>query len=291
MMHSYPHIASRLFNTPLMLAPAKAEIIVSAVAERFGIANLFHADGSMVMFDQAMEREAAFDRRETDLGYDMVENVAVVSVLGSLAQRTGSLRPMSGMTGYDGLTQGLVASANDDAVDAIAMEIDSPGGEVAGCFDLADTIRKIAQHKPVWAILAENAFSAAYALASAASVITVPRTGGTGSVGVIYMHTAIARALDAAGLDVTLITKGDLKADGTDVRQLSRRAIRRIKADIDEVGNLFDATVARNRGMSVRRVFDTQAGTFMGRHGVDVGFADEVASPQEALQALLDKVA
>jgi ClpP class serine protease len=42
--------------------------------------------------------------------------------------------------------------------------------------------------KPIHAILTENAYSAAYAIASAADRISVPRTGGVGSVGVITMH-------------------------------------------------------------------------------------------------------
>ncbi|WP_196302053.1 S49 family peptidase, partial [Ralstonia solanacearum] len=42
--------------------------------------------------------------------------------------------------------------------------------------------------KPVWAVANDMAFSAAYALASAASRLFVSRTGGVGSIGVIAMH-------------------------------------------------------------------------------------------------------
>ena len=51
----------------------------------------------------------------------------------------------------------------------VALEIDSFGGEVAGVFDLADRIRALRRDKPVWAFVAEHAFSAGYALASQAT--------------------------------------------------------------------------------------------------------------------------
>ena len=191
------------------------------------------------------------------------------------------------MTGYDGIRQNFVMALDDDRVEAIVLDIDSPGGEVAGCFDLADAIYASRGDKPIWAILGENAYSAAYALASAADRITVPRTGGTGSVGVIYMHVSFEEALKKAGIEVTLITKGDLKAETAETSNLSEDAYKRMKADVEAVGDLFDRTVARNRGMRQKAVFDTQAGVFLGGKGVEIGFADAVMAPDEAFRVLL----
>jgi len=71
----------------------------------------------------------------------------------------------------------LEMARDDSAVDALLLDIDSPGGESSGVFD-----------KPVWAVANDMAFSAAYALASAADKLFVSRTGGVGSIGVIAMH-------------------------------------------------------------------------------------------------------
>jgi ClpP class serine protease len=87
-----------------------------------------------------------------------------------------------------------------------------------------------------------------------------------------------------------VITKGDLKAETSDMKNLSDGAFKRLKADIDTVGDLFDATVARNRGLSVKKVFDTQAGTFLGAEGVDYGLADAVMAPDEAFRTLLKEL-
>ncbi|EKB0247321.1 S49 family peptidase, partial [Escherichia coli] len=114
----------------------------------------------------------------------------------------------------------FLTALNDPDVKGICLDIDSPGGEVAGCFDLVDTIFACRGQKPVHAILSESAYSAAYALASAADRILVPRTGGVGSVGVIYVHCDMSRQMKDEGLNVTIITCGSRKAETSPLRPL-----------------------------------------------------------------------
>src|SRR5471032_3469223 len=283
-MTNYPHLAQKLFNVPLAITPQKAEIVMAALADRFGLARLFHADGKVV----------ALDNWDGDIGepaearaYEVVAGIAVIPVTGTLVQKLGTLRPYSGMTGYDGLRACLSMALADDDVRGIALDIDSPGGEVAGCFDLADDIYRARGSKPIWAILTESAYSAAYALASACDRIVVPRTGGTGSVGVICMHVDMSKALGAAGVNVTLIHYGDRKADEADSKPLSDEALSRYQSDVDAMGELFVKTVSRNRSLSVKTVRATQATTFLGAAGVEIGFADAVMAPDEAFRSLL----
>jgi signal peptide peptidase SppA len=278
--HRLPHLAQRLFNRPLAILPDKAEIVMAALADRFGVARIFRADGTALAMDEQL----------TDIGepaeykpYAMVDDIAVIPIEGTLVHRLGSIYPYSGMTGYDGIRQLFAMAWDDPTARAIVLDIDSPGGEVAGCFDLVDAIHAAREtnEKPIWAILNESAYSAAYAIASAATRITVPRTGGVGSVGVIAMHCDMSRALTAAGLTVTVITYGARKADGVAESPLSKEARARFQADIDTMGDLFVATVARNRGLSAEAVKATEAGTFLGEAGVGAGFADAIASPDE----------
>jgi ClpP class serine protease len=106
--------------------------------------------------------------------------------------------------------------------------------------------------KPIHAILTESAYSAAYAIASAADRISVPRTGGVGSVGVITMHLDWTQRIKDDGLKVTIITYGSRKAEGSPLRELSDEALAAIQQDINTMGELFVNTVARNRGLAQR---------------------------------------
>jgi capsid assembly protease len=284
-MQQFAHLATRLFNVPLAILPSKGEIVMSALADRLGVAHLFRGDGAAVALDASalvMQEDRAQDRY-----YEVVSGVAIVPIVGTLVQKLGTMRPYSGMTGYDGIRLNVLQALSDPEVEAIVLDIDSPGGEVAGCFDLVDTIYSARGMKPIWAVLDESAYSAAYAIASAADRITVPRTGGTGSVGVICMHADFSKALDKAGISVTLITYGARKADGQEVVPLSKEALARFQSDVDAMGDLFVETVARNRGLSPATVRSTEATTFLGADGVKVGFADAVMAPDEALRALL----
>ena len=156
------------------------------------------------------------------------------------------------------------------------------------CFDLVDEIYAARAVKPIAAVLCENAYSAAYAIASAAEYITVPRTGGTGSIGVIWMHADFSQMLEKAGVKVTFVTSrgATRKTDGHSEIPLSPEALEAIQAEIDVMGDLFCDTVARNRGLDANAVRNLQAAGFLGQLGVDAGLADAVMSPTKALRAL-----
>ncbi len=285
-MNPFPHLSQRLFNTPLAITPRKAEIVTAALAQRLGIASFARIGGQMVALDAGAWDEGDAGPAE-QRAYDVVLGVAVIPVQGTLVNRLGSLRPYSGMTGYDGIRHNLMQALADAEVRAVLLDIDSPGGEVSGCFDLADTIHDARGIKPIWAVLNDSAYSAAYAIASACDRITVPRTGGTGSVGVICMHVDFSKALAQAGIAITLIQFGDRKSDGNEYQPLADAALARFQADVDAMGEIFVSTVARNRGLSSARVRGTQATTFLGAAGVEIGFADAVMAPDEAFRSLL----
>ncbi len=275
-----PHLAQKLFNTPLAIHPQKAEVIVSSLTERLGITQIRSA--MMEDDDEYFSRKA-----RKDSGYDVLEGIAVIPVYGTLVQKLGTLRPYSGMTGYDGIRRVFLTAVNDPEVKGICLDIDSPGGEVAGCFDLVDLIYAERGKKPIHAILSENAFSAAYAIASAADKICVPRTGGVGSVGVIVIHCDWSQHIKDDGLKVSIITYGNRKAESNPYVALSDEAKAAIQHDVDEMGRLFVSTVSRNRGLSETVIRNTQAACYLAAEGVQMGLADAVASPDVAFQELM----
>lgn len=289
-----PMLAQRMWNAPLAIHPAKVEVPMGVLAGRLGMAvNL--AGAPLAFFDDddfIDDDDAGLDSRVeyTDEGYDLLGPIARVNIRGTLVKRTGGLRPFCGMTGYNAIRQVHAAALADDKAKAIVHEIDSPGGEVSDLFDLVDDLFEARGDKPVWAILNDSAYSAAYAIASAADRIVVPRTGGTGSIGVIAAHVDWSQALEKDGLKVTLIHHGARKIDGRPEIPLSTGAAERLQADIDEMGDLFVDTVARNRGLSASKVRGFQAGTFQGAAGVTAGLADEVLSVRAAYEALFQSL-
>ena len=225
---------------------------------------------------------------KTGQGAGLVGGVALIPVSGCLVH--GSGYGFSGMaeTPYAAIRSAFAAALDADDVTAIALHIDSPGGEVSGCADLADAIYAARGIKPIHAIVDDLAASAAYWIASAADRVVLSRTGVVGSVGVIALHADVTRALDAAGVKITILQYGARKSDGASTTPLTSAAQKRMQADIDTMGELFVASVARNRALRARDVRDTEAGTFLGRDAVRAGLADAVMSPDEAFLELMD---
>ena len=292
-MSRFPRIAQRLFNAPLAIMPHKADMIVAALADRLGIARINGVAPQPMMWgpgddDGHGSWEESPEQRAVRLrGYDMAGAVAVIPVDGTLVHKLGAARPYCGMTGYDTIRAALHNALDDDLVQAIAFDIDSPGGEVCGCFDLADAIFAMRGRKPMVSILSEMACSAAYAIASATDSITVPRTGYAGSIGVIAVHADLSRMLDKEGITVTIIRHGAQKAEGNEYEPLSDPARGRLQADIDETGRLFIETVARNRGMAADAVAALEAAAFSGPEALRLGLVDAVMAPDDAMAELL----
>ncbi|MGR9169635.1 S49 family peptidase [Rhizobium sp. KDH_Rht_773_N] len=185
-------------------------------------------------------------------------------------------------TGYIYLDKALERGLADPNVKGIALIVDSPGGHVAGNFDLADKIFAARGQKPIHAFAAENAYSAAYSIASACKTLTVARTGGVGSIGVVTMHLDVSKAMDKAGLKMTFIHYGQHKVDGNGYEALPADVKDRIQARIDGLGELFVSTVARNRKLDAQAVRDTEALTFDADEALTSGLADKIGSLDDA---------
>lgn len=287
-MNRLAYLSARVFNTPLAIHPQKAEVIMAALAERLGVVSLENFAPRPMMF----EGEEMFEdpAKEEYSAYEIIKGAAIIPIHGTLVNKLGSLHPYSGMTGYDGIRQNFLMAMNDPEVKGIAFDIESPGGECAGCFDLGDLIYSYRGVKPMVSILSEYAYSAAFCLASAADRVYIPRTGGVGSVGTICLHVDMSKALANAGLKVTMIHFGDRKIDGHAEIPLSKEAAERMQADIDDLGEMFIAAVSRNLRLDRERVLSTQAGCFMGAKAVEVGFAHKVLPPDEAFSEFVQSL-
>ncbi len=283
-MKILPHVASRVLDAPLLIGRDKLATILSVLGPRIRIAAPALPDETGPGETGPGEAGRARAPVVTPSG------LAVIPVFGTLVKRAGAVEAASGLTAYAGLETAILDAATDPAVRAILLDVDSPGGEAAGVFDLADLVFEARALKPIWAIADEAAFSAAYAIASAAERVIVPRTGGVGSIGVVAVHVDRSARDAMEGLRYTTVFAGAQKADFDPHAALGDRARARLQAEVDRVYGLFVDTVARNRGLSAEAVRATEAGVFFGEDAVAAGLADAVGALRETLAALAEAV-
>ena len=304
-MSGFPLIAQRMFNTPLLVDPAKAQAILMGFGARV-------LNGHLVMpsldipVDRA-ERATRLGPRASIIGdttarrrrergdklYQVVDGVAVVDVTGSLVHRGSWIGESSGVTSYEGLHAQIDAiRAEASSLRGVALEVDTFGGEVAGVFDLADAVRALSSVLPVWAFVAENALSAGYAIASQAERIIVPRTGEVGSIGVLCMHVDYSRQLEDDGIVVTLVKAGGHKTDGNPFEPLPEDVFEEWSADAEALRQTFAQTVAAGRDgrLSAEAALATEARCFRGEEAVRLGLADEVSDLRGAFASFVASV-
>lgn len=216
--------------------------------------------------------------------YDVKDGVLSIPVKGVLLNDF-SWADGDWATGYVYIRKAIERGMADPNVKGIAFVINSGGGEVAGNFDLADDIYALRGQKPMRAFAAEHAYSAAYSIASSTDRIVVARTGGVGSIGVVTSRMDYSDALDKAGIKVHLIHYGKYKVDSYSSTPLSNEAKQRIQARVDELGEVFVATVARNRGLDAQLIRETEAATFTASQALSNGLADEIGSLGDSVAA------
>jgi signal peptide peptidase SppA len=291
------HIADRVLNRPLMVTPEKLAMIAQVLDGRIGIdASEFAAieaeqlrngpDASRFVgqFDLANQNDPKSTKpyRTTDKG------VALINVFGSLVNRGAWIGARSGMTSYEGLKYQIAAAAADRDVTSILLDIDSPGGEAVGAFEVADAVRAASKSKDIVAVVNGMAASAAYAIASGAPTIITTASGISGSIGVVLMHADYSHALHERGITPTLIHAGARKVDGSPYKPLTDDVKAELKAEVDSFYDLFVGSVAvgRKGKMTDASIRATEARTYIGADAVKVGLADAVGSFETVLADL-----
>lgn len=277
---AYPQIASRLYSRPLLATRSRAEEISAAYEIRRGRnrAEEVDADAADDVPDRTVEHQGG---------------IAVVPVFGTLVHRHMSL--MDAMSGFDStedVKARIQAELDDGSVEGVLLEIDSPGGEVAGIQELGELIFEGRKKKPIVALVNELAASAGYWIASAADQIVTPKTGILGSIGVVAMHVDQSRLNEKVGIKPEFVFAGEKKVDGHPHAPLSDRARADLQAEIDRLYDLFTETVGRNRGprFSAEAARATEAGIFTGEEAVSRGLADQIGGKAQAMAALQELI-
>ncbi len=269
-MLNLPHVAARVFGTPLMIGRAKLEVILGVLGPRFS--------GGLV---ESLPSEPD----PSPLASVTPEGIAVIPITGTLVSRSGFVDAASGLLSYGEIGEAVANTMAAPDVRGVILDMDSPGGEVGGLFDLVDriTTAKKDHNKPLWAVADECALSAAYAIASTADRIYVTRTGEIGSIGVVAAHVDESGADAKAGLAWSFIFAGDRKVDGNSHGALSERARADIQADVDRLYGDFCTLVATNRSLLPDAVRATEAAIFRGDLAIKAGLADRLGTLDVAL--------
>jgi ClpP class serine protease len=240
--HDLPRLATRIFGTPLLVARSKLDVILGVLGPRVGL-----TDATLQAAQQYLDDPVDGEPSPYALTSD---GIAVITIHGSLVYRSSWLDSWSGLVSYATINESLDAALADSAVKGILLDIDSYGGEANGVPDCADRIFAARAQKPVYAVAADSAYSAAYFIGAAAEKLFVSRTSGVGSIGTVALHVDQSAADAMDGVKYTYVFAGARKVDGNPHAPLSDPSRAAMQAEVDQMNALFVASVAKYRGLA-----------------------------------------
>jgi signal peptide peptidase SppA len=215
--------------------------------------------------------------------------VAVIPVYGVIEQRSDWMMEYFGGCSVDGIREALGAALADASVTAVVLDVDSPGGTVAGVTELAAEIRAArGGAKPIVASIDTLGASAAAWIALQADEVVITPSGHVGSIGVYAIHQDVSRMLDEMGVTMTLIAAGEHKTEGNEYEPLSSEARADIQSRVDASYGQFLADVAAGRGVTTAQVEADYGGgrVLTAKNALAVGMVDRIESLGQTVQRL-----
>lgn len=247
----------------------------------------------------SLDADLLYDRRRLKRRLSFWRALAVLGfaalLIGALAWRedpTGLLPgrahlarlTVQGFIGEDRkLAEALERLRRDDAVRGLIVAIDSPGGSVAGGEALHAALARLAERKPVVAVMAGTAASAGYMAALPAARVFAREATVTGSIGVILQSPDVSELLARLGISMQTLASGPLKDQPSPFRPLTEQGRAEMMRVVEDLHAQFVARVAAGRNLPPERVRELADGrVFTGREALALGLVDQIGGEPEA---------
>ena len=213
------------------------------------------------------------------------DGIGVVAIEGPILRKPDLFaRVFFGATSSEEIGAALREAGSRDDIKAVFLNIDSPGGTVAGTPELAAAVASVNAQKPVYAFSSGLMCSAAYWVASQARAIYATPSAQVGSIGVVQAVIDNSAALDKAGIKVEVFSVGKYKAMGAPGTPLTDDQRELISSNLAEIAGEFHAAVlAKGRAIPAEAM---EGQTFSGKQAQRHNLAGMVPDRAEAMRRL-----
>jgi protease-4 len=178
----------------------------------------------------------------------------------------------------------IKAFAEDPAISAILLRVDSPGGNVAASQEIYEQVKKASESKKVVVSMGAVAASGGYYVALPADVIVANPGTITGSIGVIMEFPVIEELLGKIGIDFEVIKSRDHKDIGSPFRKMNERERKLLSGVVMDVYEQFVDAASRERNIPMDSILKVADGRILsGRQAKALGLIDTLGSFEDAI--------
>jgi signal peptide peptidase SppA len=223
--------------------------------------------------------QMSFEERDEDAA-----SIAVVSISGTMTKHGSSI---DGGASTIAIRKAIRSAARDSTIDGIMINIDSPGGTVAGTQELADEITKAKAAKPVFSFIEDAAASAAFWVASQSTKIFANESALVGSIGVFAVLTDSSGMAKQDGVEVHVVRAGEFKGMGTPGTEITEAHIEESQRIVNQINDQFLQSVSDGRGMAFNKVKELADGrVHIAKDSVKLNLIDKVGTFETAMAEL-----
>ena len=220
-------------------------------------------------------------------------DVAVVHVNGAIMDGEPSASPFGAAGGaYSGpIRDHLLDVAEDDAVKAVVLRVDSPGGSAIASEVILQACKIVAEKKPLVVSMGNVAASGGYYVSMAGERIFADAQTITGSIGVVSGKVATSGLFDKLGINFVPVERGENADLFSTSETWDDEQEAELKAWMNDAYKTFKGHVTANRGDKLSKPIDELAGgrVYTGEQGIENGLVDEIGGLREAVAYAADK--
>jgi protease-4 len=185
----------------------------------------------------------------------------------------------------------LDTAAGDDAVKAVVLRVDSPGGSALASEIILDATRRVKAKKPFTVSMGNVAGSGGYYVACGADTVFADATSITGSIGVVGGKLATHGLYDKLGVGFKSYRRGQnagMLASGEAFTPGERLKMR---TWMDEIYGVFKGHVTAIRGERLKKPIDDIAGgrVYTGKQALELGLVDRMGTLHDAIAFVAER--
>jgi signal peptide peptidase SppA len=260
----------------------------------FGLWSIYEPAAQQLLYavqnlDLSAHLAALQERRseESRTPYTVDQNgIATFQIVGTMLKQQSSF---GGGTSTVQLRRDLRQALNDPQVRGLMLVIDSPGGTVAGTYDLASEVASA--RKPIHTYIEDLGASAAYVVASQSQRISANSNAVVGSIGTFLMVHDYSKLYAERGVKVHVVKAGEFKGTGAQGTEITAEQLAELQRHIDEMNGLFTSAVERGRKLTREQVTALADGrVHIGSSAKTLGLIDAVETLDQAYSNLVSAV-
>ncbi len=222
-------------------------------------------------------------------GWPTAREVAIIYVDGVIVSGSSSPGGLLGnrTAGSETIVRQLDQARRDDAVQAVVMRVDSPGGSAYASDEIWRATQRLREAgKPLIVSMGGVAASGGYYVAAGADRILAEPATLTGSIGVFSGRFSIQKLQETLGVQTETLERGRFASLYGSSRPLDEAELELLDGLVAATYDQFKERVAKGRSMSAERVEEVARGrVWTGQAALEVGLVDELGGIVEAVEA------